>query len=171
MALSPLVGALLGGVGGGIMWVMPNWIGALTTVVFWMLWQRMALPHLVVSFAVLLFIPHGHVVVVCIMAQCISRAAMVAFAWTSRPADNFLVSLTSTAALIAIAQGLAISLLLGWRYAVLIVSIAYLILRGAQWFFYKRIGGVNENSLQVVSKLMEVSILILFALPLFESGQ
>ena len=65
-------------------------------------------------------VPSERILVVCIVAQSVPRAAMVALAWLSRPSGDglgyaFSSSLTTTGALIAMAQGLIAAMLLGWR--------------------------------------------------------
>jgi len=95
---------------------------------------------------------------------------MVSLAWLSRPSGDglgyaFSSSLTTTSSLIAIAEGLIASMLLGWRPSLLILGGAYLIVRGARTYFYKRIGGVNGDCLGATEQLLEIFILILFASP------
>jgi adenosylcobinamide-GDP ribazoletransferase len=113
-------------------------------------------------------VPAGRVLIVFIVAQTVPRAAMVALAWLSRPSGEglglaFSSSLTTTGALIAIAQGIIVSMLLGWRPGLLILAGAYLIIRFARAYFYKRIGGVNGDCLGATEQLLEIFILILFA--------
>jgi adenosylcobinamide-GDP ribazoletransferase len=115
-------------------------------------------------------VPSTRILEVCIVAQSVPRAAMVALAWLSRPCGDglgqaFSSSLTTTGSIIAIAQGLIAAMLLGWRPGLLIVTGAYLIVRGARKYFYKRIGGVNGDCLGATEQLLEIFILILFASP------
>ncbi len=115
-------------------------------------------------------VPAPRILEVCIVAQAFPRAAMVALAWLSRPSGEglglaFSSSLTTTGSLIAIAQGISVSMLLGWRPGLLILAAAYLIVRGARDYFYKRIGGVNGDCLGATEQLLEIFILILFASP------
>jgi len=112
----------------------------------------------------------AHILFVCILAQAVPRTAMVALAWVSRPSGDglglaFTSSLTTTGAVVAIAQGVAASMLLGWRAGLLNVAGAYLIVRGARAYFYKRIGGVNGDCLGATEQLLEIFILVLFASP------
>ena len=123
---------------------------------------------LVARWQALEHVPAPRILAVCILAQSGPRAAMVALAWLSRPSGDglglaFSSSLTTTGSLIAIAQGLAASMLLGWRPALLILAGAYLIVRGARAYFYKRIGGVNGDCLGATEQLLEIFILVLFA--------
>jgi adenosylcobinamide-GDP ribazoletransferase len=113
-------------------------------------------------------VPAPRILEVCIVAQTVPRAAMVALAWLSRPSGDglglaFSSSLTTTRALIAMAQGLIASMLLGWRPGLLILAAAYLIIRGARSYFYKRIGGVNGDCLGATEQLLEIFVLVLFA--------
>jgi adenosylcobinamide-GDP ribazoletransferase len=113
-------------------------------------------------------VPVSRILEVCIIAQSVPRAAMVALAWLSRPSGDglglaFSSSLTTASAIIAIAQGLGVSFLLGWRPGVLIVACAYLVVRGLRAYFYKRIGGVNGDCFGATEQLLEIFILILFA--------
>jgi adenosylcobinamide-GDP ribazoletransferase len=93
---------------------------------------------------------------------------MVVLAWCSRPSGDglglaFLSSLTTAGALAAVAQGLAASMILGWRPGFLIVCLAYIIVRGARAYFYKRIGGVNGDCLGATEQLVEILTLVLFS--------
>jgi len=102
-----------------------------------------------------------------IAAQAVPRAAMVALAWVSRPAGTglgqaFSSTLTTPAALIAIAQGIGAALASGLRPGLTIVLGSYLILRLAQWYFYRRIGGVNGDCLGASEQILEIFVLVLF---------
>jgi adenosylcobinamide-GDP ribazoletransferase len=114
--------------------------------------------------------PVARVLTICLAAQAVPRAAMVALAWVSRPAGDglglaFSSSLTTAAAIAAIVEGVAAALLTGWRPALLIVAGCYVFVRVARWYFYRRIGGVNGDCLGATEQLLEVFILILFASP------
>jgi adenosylcobinamide-GDP ribazoletransferase len=177
----PLIGALLGAAGGGLFLAIPAWMAAFLAVALWTLAakivreDRLGLPAAIaiaVSFAVrweaLQYVPLDRILVACIISQTVPRAAMVALAWVSRPSVDslglrFSSSLTTTGALLAIAQGIAVSMLLGWRAGLLILAAAYLLIRWIRAYFYKRIGGVNADSFGILEQIMEVVILILFA--------
>jgi adenosylcobinamide-GDP ribazoletransferase len=125
---------------------------------------------LVARWQALQHIPAPRILEVCIVAQAVPRAAMVALAWLSRPSGDglglaFSSSLTTTGALLAIAQGIAASMLLGWRAGFLILAGAYLIVRSARAYFYKRIGGVNGDCFGATEQLLEIFVLVLFASP------
>ncbi len=115
-------------------------------------------------------VPPARILAVCVLAQAVPRAAMVALAWLSRPSGDglglaLLSSLTTTGALIAIAQGIVASMLLGWRAGLLILAGTYLLVRGARRYFYKRIGGINGDCLGATEQILEIFILLLFASP------
>ncbi|HWZ33588.1 MAG TPA: adenosylcobinamide-GDP ribazoletransferase [Bryobacteraceae bacterium] len=102
-----------------------------------------------------------------IAAQAVPRAAIVALAWVSRPVGTglglaFASTLTTTTAVVAIAQGVAAALACGIRPGVTIVLGAYLVIRGAQLHFYRRIGGVNGDCLGATEQILEIFILVLF---------
>jgi adenosylcobinamide-GDP ribazoletransferase len=107
------------------------------------------------------------VIQIFIAAQAVPRAAMVALAWISRPAGDglgfaFSSTLTTPAAVIAIAQGIAAAFLCGWRPGLVIVAVSYGAVRVARWYFYRRIGGVNGDCLGATEQILEIFILVLF---------
>jgi adenosylcobinamide-GDP ribazoletransferase len=107
------------------------------------------------------------VIQIFIAAQAVPRAAMVALAWISRPVGDglglaFSSTLTTPAAVIAIAQGIAAALLCGWRPGLVIVAVSYGVIRVARWYFYRRIGGVNGDCLGATEQILEIFILVLF---------
>lgn len=102
-----------------------------------------------------------------IAAQAVPRAAIVALAWVSRPVGTglglaFSSTMTTPIALLAIAQGIAAAFLLGVRPGVAIGLGAYLVVRVARWYFYRRIGGVNGDCLGATEQILEIFILVLF---------
>lgn len=102
-----------------------------------------------------------------IAAQAVPRAAMVALAWVSRPVGTglglaFSSTLSTPVALIAIAQGIAAAFLCGVRGGITIVVVAYLAIRIARWYFYRRIGGINGDCLGATEQMLEIFILVLF---------
>jgi adenosylcobinamide-GDP ribazoletransferase len=112
-------------------------------------------------------IPAARILLVSIVVQTVSRASMVVLAWCSRPSGDglglaFLSTLTTTGALLATAQGIAASMLLGWRAGFLILCLAYLIVQRARAYFYKRIGGINGDCLGATEQLVEIATLVLF---------
>jgi adenosylcobinamide-GDP ribazoletransferase len=102
-----------------------------------------------------------------IAAQAVPRAAMVALAWVSRPAGTglglaFSSTLTTTAAIIAIVQGIVAAFLVGPRSGILICTVSYAAIRIARWYFYRRIGGVNGDCLGATEQVLEIFVLVLF---------
>lgn len=102
-----------------------------------------------------------------IAAQAVPRAAIVALAWVSRPVGTglgqaFASTLTTPIALAAIAQGIAASFGCGIRPGLAILLGSYLIVRVAQWYFYRRIGGINGDCLGATEQILEIFILVLF---------
>jgi adenosylcobinamide-GDP ribazoletransferase len=102
-----------------------------------------------------------------IAAQAVPRAAIVALAWVSRPAGTglglaFSSTLSTPVALFAIAQGIAAAFACGARGGFVIIAIAYLMIRGAQFYFYRRIGGINGDCLGATEQILEITILVLF---------
>lgn len=115
-------------------------------------------------------IPLSKILVVSIAAHAVPRAAIVALAWVSRPAGDglglaFSSSLSTGIAVTAMLQGLVAAILPGWRPALLILAGAYVLVRGARAYFYRRIGGVNGDCLGATEQLLEIFILILFTSP------
>jgi adenosylcobinamide-GDP ribazoletransferase len=103
-----------------------------------------------------------------IASQAVPRAAIVAMAWCSRPVGSGLGSalastLSTPAAVAAIAQGAAAALLCGWRPGFAMIAGSVLIVQGSRAWFYKRIGGVNGDCLGFTEQLIEIFILLMFA--------
>src|SRR5579863_2666198 len=130
----PFVGAALGVAGAGIFLSVPSPYAALACVAFWTLSGRVLhesrLAYFVVAIGVAAkwlalenFAAGPSILVVCIAAQAIPRAAMVGLAWVSRPAgtgSGYALSstLTTPMAVAAIAQGLLAAFLCGARAGV-----------------------------------------------------
>lgn len=109
----------------------------------------------------------GRLLEIFIASQTVPRAAMVALAWVSRPAGTglgfaFSSTLTTAGALVAIIQGIAAAFLCGLRGGIVILLAAYLLIRLARWYFYRRIGGVNGDCLGATEQILEIFILVLF---------
>jgi adenosylcobinamide-GDP ribazoletransferase len=114
-------------------------------------------------------IANPRVLEACIASQAVPRAAMVALAWVSRPVGTGLglalsSTLTTMAAVVAMAQGVAAGFLSGWQTGVVIVAGSYVVLRLARWYFYRRIGGVNGDCLGATEQILECLILVLFTI-------
>lgn len=103
-----------------------------------------------------------------IAAQAVPRAAMVAMAWCSRPAGSGLgyalaSTLSTPAAVAAIAQGAAAALLCGWRPGLAMIAGSVLIVQASRGWFYVRLGGVNGDCLGFTEQLIEIFVLTMFA--------
>ena len=104
---------------------------------------------------------------VMIASQAVPRAAIVALAWISRPVGAglglaFSSTLSTTAAIVAILQGLGAAALCGLRPGLVIALGSYLVIRIAQSYFYQRIGGINGDCLGATEQILEIFILVLF---------
>jgi adenosylcobinamide-GDP ribazoletransferase len=102
-----------------------------------------------------------------IASQTVPRAAMVALAWVSRPAGAglgfaFSSTLSTTGAILAIAQGVVAAMLCGLQTGVLMIGVSYVVIRAARWYFYRRIGGVNGDCLGATEQILEILILVMF---------
>jgi adenosylcobinamide-GDP ribazoletransferase len=114
------------------------------------------------------FLATPRVVETLIASQAVPRAAMVAMAWCSRPAGSGLgaalaSTLSTPAALAAIAQGVAAALLCGWRPGFAMIAGSVLIVQAARAWFYRRLGGVNGDCLGFTEQVLEIFVLVLFA--------
>lgn len=113
-------------------------------------------------------IPAANLTGALVASQAVSRAAMVALAWTSRPVGTglgaaFCLSLTSPAAVLAILQGAAFALLCGPLAALWIVVAAAVIVAAAHSYFHTRIGGVTGDCLGAVSQWVEIAVLLVLS--------
>jgi cobalamin synthase len=98
-----------------------------------------------------------------IAAQTISRAGVVAMAYASRPAAGGLeltTRLRSGAALIAAMIGLLAALIYGVRIGAAMLVGAYLILRTARGWFYRRHQGINGDDAANARMLVEAFTLL-----------
>lgn len=105
---------------------------------------------------------------VMIAAQTVPRAAIVAMAWCSRPAGSGLghalaSTLSTPAAVVAMALGAAAALLCGWRPGLAMIAGSVLIVQASRAWFYRRIGGVNGDCLGFTEQLIEIFVLTMFA--------
>jgi len=103
-----------------------------------------------------------------IASQAVPRAAMVAMAWCSRPAGSGLgfslaSTLTTPAAIFAMAQGAGAALLCGCRPGLAMIAGSVLIVQAARGWFYKRLGGINGDCLGFTEQILEIFVLLLFA--------
>ena len=187
------IGALGGAIFIGARRHLPWWLAALLTVAFWAAISRIPMEDGALDIfapskirrigafgavaVVLCFLARWQALndltttgvwEVMIASQAVPRAAMVALAWMSRPSGTGLgFALSSTlstwTAVAAIAQGVAAAFLCGARPGILILAGSYLLLRGAQMYFYRRSGGIQGDSLGVTEQILEIYILVLFA--------
>jgi adenosylcobinamide-GDP ribazoletransferase len=114
------------------------------------------------------FLATPRVVEVMIASQAVPRAAIVAMAWCSRPAGSGLgfalaSTLSTPAALAAMAQGVAAALLCGWRPGFAMIAGSVLIVQAARAWFYRRLGGVTGDCLGFTEQLLEIFVLVMFA--------
>ena len=183
----PLLSAVLGTAGAAIYIAlsraMPNSVAALVTVVSWTAIARVHRENrparyegiaivltIVARWLAIVNLADSHLWEIFIAAQTVPRAAMVALAWVSRPSGTglglaFSSTLSSVPALLAIAQGVAATLACGARGAVFIFAGCYVVIRFTQWFSYRRIGGINGDSLGATEQILEPLILAVFTCP------
>ena len=180
----PLVGAALGAVGAGIYLIVPSSYAPLACVVFWTAAGRVVHEDRIVYAAVALSaiarwlalenFAGPDLLAVCIAAQAVPRAAIVGLAWVSRPAGTagpggtgmgyaLSSTLTTPAAVAALAQGVLAAFLCGARVGVVLIVGCFLIARLAREFAYKRWGGVNGDCLGATEQVLEIFILAVFA--------
>jgi adenosylcobinamide-GDP ribazoletransferase len=187
-AFFPLVGAILGAASAGVYLLtakaFPVSIAALATVVFWtavsgvlsIVYDRRSgtfgavaiLLGIVARWQALEYLATPRVLETLIAAQAVPRAAMVAMAWCSRPAglglgSSLASTLSTPAALAAMAQGAAAALLCGWRPGFAMIAGSVLIVQASRAWFYRRIGGVNGDGLGFTEQLIEIFVLTMFA--------
>ncbi len=174
----PLVGAALGAAGAGIYLIVPSSVAALACVVFWAVAGRVLHEGRLAYAAVALsaaarwlalenFAGPG-ILVVCIAAQAVPRAAIVGLAWVSRPAGTGIgyalcSTLRTPAAVAALAQGVLAAFLCGARAGAVLMVGTFLIARLSREYFYKRRGGVNGDCLGATEQFVEIFILAMFA--------
>lgn len=174
----PLVGAVLGAAGAGIYSMVPASYAPFACVAFWAAAGRVLhedrLPYAAVALSAVLrwlaleYFVGPNLFAVCIAAQAVPRAAMVGLAWVSRPSGTGVgyalsSTLTTPAAVTAIAQGVLAAFLCGARAGVVLIVGAFLIVRLARELAYKGWGGVNGDCLGATEQLLEIFILAVFA--------
>src|SRR5580658_722139 len=172
----PLVGALLGAAGAGV-YLIAAPFSALACVVFWAAAGRVLhegrLVYAAIALSVLLrWLALDHfagpsLLMVCIAAQAIPRAAIVGLTLVSRPTGTGLgyslsSTLTTPAALAALAQGMLAAFLCGARVGIVLIAGASLIAKLAGEYGYKRRGGVDGDCLGATEQILEIFILAVF---------
>jgi len=113
------------------------------------------------------FLATPRVLEVLIASQAVPRAAIVAMAWCSRPAGSGLgaalaSTLSTPAALLAIAQGAAAALLCGWRPGLILIAGSVLVVQALRGWFYRRLGGINGDCLGFTEQVLEILVLVMF---------
>ena len=182
LAIAPLVGAAVGAIAA----VLYGLTGALGAVMFWTvvpiflgepmaldrsLWSRLGIGAVMLG-EWLLLRAAGSVyepLLICIAAQAVPRAAVIALAWISRPAARppvYTSALTSWGALFAVASGIVAACLAGWLPGTLILISCYLVTRWLRVLAYRSSGGVSQRSLAYARLATEVCVLIVLSVPL-----
>lgn len=103
-------------------------------------------------------------VLVALAAHSVSRASVIAMAWVSRPAKDGMAlskTLDSFSAGLAIASGAITAFLCGIRPAVLMLLLAFLIIRLARQWYYHNLGGINATALSLTQRATELSTLLI----------
>jgi cobalamin synthase len=180
--LLPLYGAALGAAGAWI-YHLQGLPSPAAAILISILWGGLAFaPHqrktgvqgwivlaatIALRFMLIENIAGPNVLAMFIAAQTVPRAGMIAIAWVSRPAGygiahKFSSTLTTPAALISIAIGVAAATLCGVRPAAMILVGAFLIIRVVRWFAYRYAGGVNGNLLGATQLFTELFVLAMF---------
>jgi adenosylcobinamide-GDP ribazoletransferase len=177
----PLVGAALGAAGAGVYLIaMPlgTPVAAFACVLFWTVGGRVlhegklayaaVAVSMVARWLALEYFAGPGILVVCIAAQAVPRAAIVGLAWVSRPSGTGIgyalcSTLTTPAAVAALAQGVLAAFLCGARAGAVLSVGTFLIARLSREYFYKRRGGVNGDCLGATEQLLEIFILAMFA--------
>ena len=180
LALAPLIGAAIGAAAE----VLYGYTGALPAVLFWTVVPRLIgepflrgpVGRIVLVLSILvewqllrLAVGVHDPMMVCIAAQAIPRAAVIALAWVSRPAAEspaYSRVLTSVSALIAILQGVVVAFLAGWLPGMLVVASSYLITRLLRSLAYRYTGGVNRDALAYARFAVECCVLLILSVPL-----
>ena len=192
VALLPLFGAALGAAG-GILYLAASRVlsapaAALVAVLFWAsasnafredrligaprenLQRTGILARLLTASVWLVALPRldvQRVLLVCVAGQCVSRAAVMAVAWVSRPAAGGLelsARLRSGAVMAALAQGVLAAGLCGARAGAVILISTYLAIRAARWWLYRTRGGIDGNGISSLRLLVEMLAVLAAAL-------
>jgi hypothetical protein len=102
--------------------------------------------------------------VIAAAAQCISRAGAVALAWTSQPAAGGLelcARLRISAVVPALLTGVLAASMTGLRIGIALLVGAYLILRGARDWFYRRHAGIDGDDIAYARMTVECFTVLL----------
>jgi adenosylcobinamide-GDP ribazoletransferase len=205
-AFFPLVGALLGLCGAGLLkalsWALPPGAAALGVVLFWVLvtgalhedgladcadaFRAHRSPDIIHEIlkdsrigafgALALIFSIGlrwqaltslatPALPLLVASQTVSRAALVALAWISRPAGDglgaqFCTRMSTWSALAAVVIGVGAAIFCGLRLGWVIIGLTTLLVFGARRYFQARIGGVTGDCLGALSQVVETAILL-----------
>jgi len=97
-------------------------------------------------------------------AQCISRAGALVLAWSSQPAAGGLelcARLRSSAMVPAAITGALASSFFGLRIGIALIVGAYVILRGARDWFYRKHSGIDGDDLAHARMLVECFVVLM----------
>lgn len=100
-------------------------------------------------------------------AQCISRAGVLALAWTSRPAAGGLelcARLRISSVVPAVLIGALAASMYGLRIGIALIVGAYLILRGARDWFYRQHSGIDGDDVADARMAVECFTVLMAAL-------
>lgn len=184
--VQPLAGAAMGLCGYGLMVCIPGSPGVIAALAFWTACTmaqgergfRTWLPAMpmfgtLAGFSTLLvrwyaLIPLSHHPKSIVAAMTLGPAASVALAWVSRPVGDDAVRrlsvLSTTAAIIAIAQGVIAALACGMRLGSILIGFSYLSVRTMTALLKRRFGGVRGSDLEAFRVLFETVALVLTSL-------
>lgn len=184
--LLPVLGALLGLSGGLLILLLPRGPGAIAALALWTgvtlaqgergmarWFSRLPLfGSLLAACTVLLrwyslislHSPPRPMFAAVIVALMLGQVASVALAWVSRPVDDGafrrLSKLTTTAAIIALAQGAVAAAWFGPRVGSVLAMGVYLLVRLAEWLLQCRYGGVRALDLEALRVTVETGVLM-----------
>jgi hypothetical protein len=183
----PAAGALAGLCGYALMMLLPRGPGAIAALVLWtaitlaagergfarwfpklpLFGSLLAACTLLLRWYALIWLarlPHLSPLAI-VAALALGPAAMIGFAWVSRPADELafarLLPLTTWEALVAMAEGVAAAFLCGVRVGTVLVLVAWLLFRIVSWYVDLRFGGVRNSDLEGYRILVETASLML----------
>jgi len=162
--LLPLAGAALGA------------LGALLYPHYWAIAIVWAVPlslplkrdHMVILAAMIAVrwllldtIPQAGVWAAYIAIQTVPRAALIAIAWTSRPAGlgaahQLCSTLSTRIALPAVLMGAAAAFAVGVRCGLLMILGNYILIRAIRWLSYRRSSGIDGYSLVFTQTFSEL---------------
>ncbi len=103
-----------------------------------------------------------------VAAMTMSRAALVAMAWVSRPVGQglgaqFAASLTTIPALLVIAQGTGAAFLMDYRGAIMLLAVSAAVFFALNRWFDARLGGINGDCLGATCLITETVLLVMLS--------